>query len=107
MRVKAEAISLPMILIGNKCDLKSSRKVPQEEAENLAHQWKIPYMELSAKTRENVDKAFSDIFIKIKQLNDMRRVRNEPPPTKLNPVEEKAVREDSRRKRIKKRCILM
>jgi GTPase SAR1 family protein len=56
MRVKAEAKYLPMILVGNKCDLTSNRKVQNEDAKHLADNWKIPYMELSAKTRENVDK---------------------------------------------------
>ena len=96
-----------MILVGNKCDLKSSRKVSYEEAENLANKFKIPYMELSAKTRENVDKAFSEIFVKIKQLDEMRRARNEPPPSKLTPAEEKLVRDDSIKKRKKKRCLIM
>ena len=78
-----------------------------EEAENLANKFKIPYMELSAKTRENVDKAFSEIFVKIKQLDEMRRARNEPPPSKLTPAEEKLVRDDSIKKRKKKRCLIM
>jgi GTPase SAR1 family protein len=61
LRVKAEDQFLPIILVGNKCDLTSSRKVSYEEAASLASKWNITYMESSAKTRENVDKV--DTFL--------------------------------------------
>lgn len=44
LRVKAEVPDLPIILVGNKCDLKSSRKISSEEASELAAKWNIPYM---------------------------------------------------------------
>jgi GTPase SAR1 family protein len=107
LRVKAEDPSLPIILIGNKSDLKAERKISYEEALNLATKWNIPYIETSAKTRENVDKAFSEIFVKIKDLKALRRQNPAQFPTtpnvsKLTKEEEKAVREDSTRKRVKK-----
>lgn len=42
--------------MGNKCDLTDKRQVTQEQAQALAAEWKVPYVETSAKTRENVDK---------------------------------------------------
>lgn len=48
--------SIPFILVGNKCDLTDKRQVTQEQAQALAAEWKVPYVETSAKTRENVDK---------------------------------------------------
>ena len=39
-----------MILVGNKADLTSARRVKVEEAEQLAASWNIPYKETSAKT---------------------------------------------------------
>jgi GTPase SAR1 family protein len=100
---------LPIIMIGNKCDLKSNRKVAYDEAFSLAQRWNIPYIETSAKTRENVDKAFSEIFVKIKDLKALKH-RNALAAGKklgassnnLTPEEEKAVRADSLKKRIQK-----
>ncbi len=106
LRVKAEDPSLPIILIGNKSDLKSERKISYKEALSLATKWNIPYIETSAKTRENVDKAFSEIFVKIKDLKAQRRMNPAQFPaaatSKLTKEEEDAVREDSMKKRIKK-----
>lgn len=48
--------SIPFLLVGNKCDLNDKRKVPLSECQNRAQQWGVPYVETSAKTRENVDK---------------------------------------------------
>ena len=55
LRVKNEE-SIPFLLVGNKCDLEDKRKVSYAEAKNRADQWGVPYVETSAKTRENVDK---------------------------------------------------
>ena len=48
--------SIPFLLVGNKCDLNDKRKVPLTECKGRAQQWGVPYVETSAKTRENVDK---------------------------------------------------
>lgn len=48
--------SIPFLLVGNKCDLNDKRKVPLNECQVRAQQWSVPYVETSAKTRENVDK---------------------------------------------------
>ena len=47
---------IPFVLIGNKSDLNSRRQISLEEAHGLAQQWRVPYIETSAKTRDNVDK---------------------------------------------------
>lgn len=44
-----------MILVGNKSDLEHMREIQREEAEARAEEWGIPYLETSAKTKENVD----------------------------------------------------
>eukprot|EP00827_Trimyema_finlayi_P001141 TRINITY_DN1395_c0_g1_i2.p1 TRINITY_DN1395_c0_g1~~TRINITY_DN1395_c0_g1_i2.p1 ORF type:complete len:175 (-),score=82.46 TRINITY_DN1395_c0_g1_i2:13-537(-) len=46
------------ILIGNKCDLQDKREVTMQEAEEFAKQNDMTYLETSAKTSENVQKAF-------------------------------------------------
>ena len=47
---------VPFILVGNKMDLDGKRQVSVDTAQNCARQWNVPYVETSAKTRDNVDK---------------------------------------------------
>ena len=50
----------PMVLLGNKCDLKD-RVISQQEGEREASRFNIPYIECSAKSRINIDEAFEKI----------------------------------------------
>lgn len=59
LRVKNDE-SIPFLLVGNKCDLNDKRKVPLDQCQGRAQQWNVPYVETSAKTRENVDKVISN-----------------------------------------------
>ncbi|XP_055640082.1 ras-related protein Ral-a isoform X2 [Toxorhynchites rutilus septentrionalis] len=61
LRVKNDE-NIPFLLVGNKCDLNDKRKVSLAECQNRAQQWGVPYVETSAKTRENVDKIFYDLI---------------------------------------------
>ena len=49
-RVK-DSDDVPMVLVGNKCDL-PSRTVDTRQAQELARSYNIPYIETSAKTRQ-------------------------------------------------------
>lgn len=60
MRVKNDE-NIPFLLVGNKGDLTDKRKVSLEEAQNRAKEWAVPYVETSAKTRDNVDKVIKCI----------------------------------------------
>jgi len=64
LRVKDDE-TIPLLLVGNKCDLNERRRVSQQEAGARAQQWNVPYVETSAKTRQNVDKCFFDLMRKI------------------------------------------
>lgn len=55
LRVKNDE-NIPFLLVGNKSDLNEKRKVPLAECQARAEQWGVPYVETSAKTRDNVDK---------------------------------------------------
>ena len=46
------------MLIGNKCDLETERKVTYEEGKEMASKYGMSLLETSAKTTYNVDKAF-------------------------------------------------
>ena len=59
-----------MVLIGNKCDLKSKREVNCETAEAMAINNGLKYFETSAKENINLDHVFyeisKDIFNEVK-----------------------------------------
>jgi len=65
LRVKGDN-NIPFILVGNKADLVGSRQVQQGTAGGKAAEWQVPYVETSAKTRENVDKVFYDLMREIR-----------------------------------------
>jgi GTPase KRas protein len=52
---------IPMVMVGNKCDLEGDRQVSFGEGQDLAKSFKIPFMEVSAKTRANVDECFFEL----------------------------------------------
>lgn len=55
LRVK-NAENIPFLLVGNKSDLAEKRRVPLDACRERAQAWQVPYVETSAKTRDNVDK---------------------------------------------------
>jgi len=55
------------VLVGNKADLKDQRHVSHEEAQKFAQDNKIPYIETSAKTRDNIEEVFTMTAKKIFQ----------------------------------------
>jgi len=65
LRVKNDS-NIPFILVGNKADLSGSRQVQLATATSKAADWGVPYVETSAKTRENVDKVFYDLMREIR-----------------------------------------
>ncbi|XP_041365316.1 ras-related protein Ral-A-like isoform X2 [Gigantopelta aegis] len=65
LRVKNDE-NIPFLLVGNKMDLDTKRQVSFEEASRKASEWKVMYVETSAKTRANVDKVFYDLMREIR-----------------------------------------
>ncbi|KAK8247916.1 ATP synthase regulation protein NCA2-domain-containing protein [Phyllosticta capitalensis] len=55
------------ILIGNKCDWEEKRAVSTEQGQALADELGIPFLEVSAKSNINVDKAFYSLAADIKK----------------------------------------
>jgi len=89
LRVKGDE-TIPFILVGNKSDLTDRRAVSLANARAQAEDWKVPYVETSAKTRENVDKVFFDL---------MREIRARKMDTEGNSTDKK--NKSSNRKKIK------
>ena len=91
LRVKNDD-SIPFILVGNKSDLTDRRQVSLRTATDRAESWRVPYVETSAKTRENVDKVFFDL---------MREIRSRK-------SEQEGSREGKEKKGARKRrCIIL
>ncbi|KAJ6245190.1 ras-like protein rasd [Anaeramoeba flamelloides] len=66
LRVK-DADSVPMVLVGNKIDLESDRKVSTEEGKELAERFGCLLVESSAKTRVGVEDAFYGLVREIRK----------------------------------------
>lgn len=54
LRVK-DTHEVPLVLVGNKCDLDAERVVGREQGQNLARSWNCAFMETSAKAKINVN----------------------------------------------------
>nr|CAB3263944.1 ras-related protein M-Ras-like [Phallusia mammillata] len=84
LKVKDEC-SFPALLVANKVDLVHQRVVREEEGQEMAKQFGIPYIETSAKDPpQNVDKAFQNVVRIIRQQgipqSNRRPSRREPKP---------------------------
>ena len=70
-RIK-ETDDIPIVLVGNKCDLESDRVVSKNRAKFLAKKWgNTPLYETSAKKRINVDQVFLDLCRQMIKQQDM------------------------------------
>ncbi|KAJ6526351.1 ras protein [Mycena capillaripes] len=80
-RVKGEDAIL--ILVGNKCDLEARREVTQEEGAALALQLGCEFIETSAKTGHNVDRAVAILVQTLRGPTEpVAPAETKPKPTK-------------------------
>jgi len=70
IKLKELSGDIPFIIIGNKIDKEDERLVPVEEAMERAESYSVQYMETSAKSNENIDKAFESLSVQI--LNNLK-----------------------------------
>ena len=78
------------ILIGNKCDLESSREISTEEAKEYAEQNGMVYFETSAKSGENVSEAINECLNRIESNpNQAQNVGLQPSDTVFSENESK------------------
>ncbi|KAJ2453733.1 Myosin type-2 heavy chain 1 [Coemansia sp. RSA 2336] len=71
IRVKDQD-NVPMMLVGNKCDKAQEREVSFQEGQAMARRLGCDFVESSAKTCINVEKAFYTTVRMIRQLRDRR-----------------------------------
>ncbi|KAJ6542730.1 ras family-domain-containing protein [Mycena capillaripes] len=57
------------VLVGNKCDKESEREVSREAGPALAQQYGCEFLETSAKTAHNVDRAFTNVVRALRDAN--------------------------------------
>eukprot|EP00042_Codosiga_hollandica_P034207 m.238259 g.238259 ORF g.238259 m.238259 type:complete len:185 (+) comp54350_c1_seq8:110-664(+) len=74
LRVK-DVDSVPMVLVGNKCDLEDDRKVTKGHGNELANTFHANFFEASAKSKINVDAVFSDVVRQINKMNPQQSKR--------------------------------
>jgi len=58
---------VPVVLAGNKCDLKNERQVEYQEGADLAKQWNCPFFETSAKIKLNNEACFFELVREIRK----------------------------------------
>lgn len=68
LRVK-DSDNVPVLVVGNKCDLEMERQVSYEDGLALANSFNCPFLETSAKQRINVEEAFYGLVRNINQYN--------------------------------------
>jgi Ras-related protein Rap-1B len=76
LRVK-DKDEVPMVLVGNKCDLNDQRVITTEQGQELARKFgSCAFIEASAKQRINVDNIFTTL---IRQINKVNPVHDTKP----------------------------
>ncbi|KAK4074922.1 hypothetical protein Purlil1_12834 [Purpureocillium lilacinum] len=60
---------VPVLLVGNKCDLEAEREVTTLEGQALARSLNCNFVETSAKTRINVENAFDEIVREVQRYD--------------------------------------
>lgn len=80
------------LLIGNKCDLEEKREVTYDEGQEMAKQFDIPFLEVSAKNSTNVEETFTkmaqDILVKFMDKKKHKPVGGKAGTTVLKPPAE-------------------
>merc|ERR1712228_144425 len=79
LRVK-DTDDIPMVLVGNKCDLEDERVVGKDQGISLARQFgNCAFMETSAKAKIGVNDVFFDL---VRQINKTAPSKEQPKITK-------------------------
>jgi len=63
-----DADKVPLVLVGNKCDLKEQRQVEYNEGAELARSWGCAFFETSAKIKLNNEACFFEVVREIRKL---------------------------------------
>lgn len=83
IRVK-DTNDVPMVLVGNKCDLENYRQITKKYVLEYSNKLNIQHYEVSAKKNININKIFDNLLRKIISLNDNRETTNHNMKCKKN-----------------------
>jgi len=98
----------PMVVVGNKCDLEHERKVTYNEGKSLAESFGCKFLETSAKTTMNVEKAFYDTVREIRKYNrEMNTYSGSALSNGNGPVGKMEMGDDDVQAGCCSRCVLM
>ncbi|KAM9999675.1 hypothetical protein ACTFIZ_008126 [Dictyostelium cf. discoideum] len=61
---------VPIMMIGNKSDLDNERQVSYQEGKDLAHRLGMSFMEVSAKSRANIEEVFNETVRSVKRREE-------------------------------------
>lgn len=64
------ADSVPVVLVGNKCDLAMQRQVATAEGEALARKFNCPFLETSVRDNVNIQKSFVSLVDAIEKIQN-------------------------------------
>merc|ERR1711907_813524 len=73
------------MILGNKCDMEDQRMVSTEDGQKLADEYGVPFLETSAKSSTNVEKAFFQMARSIKAKMDAKQVVQTPSAASKTP----------------------
>jgi GTPase KRas len=73
MRIKESERYVPLVLVGNKCDLEDMREVSTDEGTALAESWSTKFFETSAKIKVNNTECFNEIIREIRKADEIDR----------------------------------
>eukprot|EP01132_Coremiostelium_polycephalum_P009131 gene9131-11188_t len=76
LQVKEQPLSsIPMVILGNKCDLEQNRVVSSEEVESHIKKWggMVDFMETSAKIEMNIQTSFECLIKQVQLKQSLRR----------------------------------
>ncbi|KAK2075078.1 hypothetical protein P8C59_009236 [Phyllachora maydis] len=103
IRIKDDK-KIPIVLVGNKCDLADQRQVDRARAFSIAQQWGCPYYEASARTRTNIDEIFADLSRQIIRKGEWNQDPDDGPDVRSSAAA--AANKRRCRKRREHRCYL-
>lgn len=83
LRIHGEDSKIPIILVGNKCDLESERMVTTDEGRQYSEKWGTGFIESSAKIGKNVNEIFFELVRLIDKWRDSHP-RADPTPSRRN-----------------------
>ncbi|KAM9999660.1 hypothetical protein ACTFIZ_008137 [Dictyostelium cf. discoideum] len=63
---------VPIMMVGNKSDLDNERQVSYQEGKDLARCFGMSFMEVSAKTRSNIEEVFNETVRCVKRKYDLQ-----------------------------------